>query len=112
MTTTTNFNLELPDFTQSPWHDDINNNLIAIDTLLNTIIGIANYQGPWALSTLYAVNDVAMDIVTGVLYTCDVGHTSASTLAFSDDRTANPTYWSSTTFINGSTVVNFNGGTR
>lgn len=47
----------------------------------------------WAQSTAYVPNNIRKDTVDGKYYVCLVGHTSAGSGTFADDRTANPTYW-------------------
>jgi len=93
MTDTVNFGLKRPDFDVSTWHDDVNNNVAVIDAIIKSKFGTLNVVGIWSLSTIYIANEVLADDVDGNLYTCLIGHTSASSSTFSADRIANPTYW-------------------
>lgn len=94
MTTyTNNFNFPKPAFAASNWHTDMYAFMDSVDALFETFLSVADMTGPWQNSTAYTVGQVALDTTVGGLYECLVGHTSASTGTFGDDRSANPTYW-------------------
>jgi hypothetical protein len=50
-------------------------------------------RGSWANNTAFIPGDYALDVPSSVIWNCAVLHTSAAAGTFTDDRTANPTYW-------------------
>lgn len=56
---------------------------------------LAGSSGTWATSTSYTAGVVVTDGDDSSIWLCASSHTSASSGTFSDDRTANPSYWSS-----------------
>lgn len=95
---TPNFRFGIPDFDTSPWHDDFEALVRAIDTAIHDAL-LSNAED-WANSTAYAVGDIVLDTVAGSIWVCQVAHTSpASPTTFLTFRTANPTYWNTTANI-------------
>jgi hypothetical protein len=94
---TPNFNLVLPHGNRQNWTDLANGNFRLIDAILSTFVSVTNLLGLWTNNTVYTVGDNVVDEDSGVVYTCQVDHTSPSAPdTFLDSRTDNPTYW--TTF--------------
>lgn len=91
-TYTANYKIPKPDFDTDPWHTVLNGSIDRIDTALYQLL-IGSIASEWAVSTAYAVGDIAIDAVDASMWLCLVAHTSGAG-AFSADRTANPTYWS------------------
>jgi len=89
---TTYLNLFLPNFNNSPWHDEVNYNFRAIDAALNSLTGIVA-DGVWQNSTAYTIGQKLFDEVDGSLWRCAVDHTSRASGVMSLDRAAHPTYW-------------------
>jgi hypothetical protein len=96
---TSHFRFGIPDFTQEPWHEDVEDTIRAIDTALYQTL-LTNSTGDWANSTVYAVGMIVIDPNTGMFWTCATAHTSAtSPTTFATDRTNHPTYWNATVTI-------------
>jgi hypothetical protein len=85
-----------PDFDQTPWDEDINNNLAILDAAYGKFITIAGLTGAWLNNTMYVVGQVTVDGVSSTMWQCLVSHTSAATpTTFAQDRAAHPSYWTS-----------------
>jgi len=96
---TAHFRFPIPDFTQEPWHAELQTALRAIDTALYQAVLIQNV-GNWANSTVYAVGAIVIDSATGLMYTCAVANTSsAAPTTFAQERVAHPTFWNATANI-------------
>lgn len=101
MTTTTHFGLNIPDFNTAPWHDEMNDNFIILDTLIAKLMGITNFKGIWKNSTAFVIGEKVIDDVDASMYECLVDHTSAaSPTTFSADRAANPLNWETVNLAN------------
>ena len=88
---TPNLGLGLLEFNFPNWGDDENTNMKIIDAGMS-VIGF-QIEGAWMNSTVYALGDLVVDTDLNSLWRCMIGHTSAATGTFAQDRTANPTYW-------------------
>jgi hypothetical protein len=97
MTETTNFNFNLIDFDQIPWHEDEHNNWHIADALLARYLNVSNVQGVWQNALAVTVGNRYIDSADDTIWEVLVAHTTSSTLIFSADRTANSTYWQSIT---------------
>jgi hypothetical protein len=95
VTTTPFLKLQKPPFDSMPWDEAVNGNMDTLDAYISQFMNVPNFVGAWANSTAYVAGQNALDATNGIIYTCGVTHTSAASPAlFSDDRAANPTYWS------------------
>jgi hypothetical protein len=103
--TTTNYNIPVPKFDETTWQGFYEQGVDIIDAAIFAFTGININQGVWDNATVYAVNDRAVDADNGTLWSCLVGHTSASSGTFAADRTANSSYWEQVTSaaVNGGT---------
>lgn len=90
---TTNYRLREINFDWATWHDEMNANLRDIDTAIAALTGITN-TGVWENSTAYVDGDRRIDEDNLTMYECNVNHTSHASNTFTQDRAANPTYWS------------------
>ncbi len=91
---TPNFALALAYGNRQNWTDLNNDNFRILDALIATYVNVANLQGIWINSFEYTVGDNVVDSTSGVVYTAQVNHTSASVpTTFAEERTNNPTYW-------------------
>lgn len=90
---TDNYGFKLPDFNTTTWHDAVNQNFQAIDTLIKLGTGLSSVKGAWTNAITYAVNDRVLDPSDGSLWQAKVNHISAVAGTFAADRLANPTYW-------------------
>lgn len=86
------FKFEIPDFNTKPWHSTLNATIRRIDTVIYNAL-VSNSATVWAIATEYEAGNIGVDTTDGTIWLCRVNHTSAGSGAFSDDRTANPTYW-------------------
>lgn len=94
MTTTPNLNLNLPDFNESPWHDDVNNNFRSIDAVIKSIFGIDSLQGAYVNSTAVTTGQRYFDTSTGFYYEAQSNFTTeASPTTFASERTSFPSRW-------------------
>lgn len=90
---TTHFRFGIPDFLSAPWHADFQALVQKIDEVLYEIAIVSNIV-PWANSTAYTVGVIVISLEDGLMYTCQVAHTSAaSPTTFAADRIAHPTFW-------------------
>jgi hypothetical protein len=90
---TTHFRFGIPDFLSAPWHADFQALVQKIDEVLYEIAIVENVV-LWANSTAYTVGVMVISPEDGLMYTCQVAHTSAaSPTTFSADRIAHPTFW-------------------
>ena len=55
---TPNFNLIIPEFNITGWHDYLEKNFRSIDALFYNLFEINNYKGIWTNNTVYNVGDV------------------------------------------------------
>ena len=89
--------LNVPEFDQDPWDEDVNDNWQILDAAVGQNLSIPNLQGVWQNSHAYAVGQSAID-TDSQTYQCNVAHTSADPpTTFTQDRTAHPTYWTAIT---------------
>ena len=85
-----------PDFDQTPWDEDVNNNFAVLDAAYGKFIGIGGLTGAWQNATEYVIGQSAVDTANSTLWTCAVTHTSAtSPTTFAQERVAHPSYWTS-----------------
>ena len=95
MATTTNFNFNLIDFDQIPWHEDEHDNWHEVDALLARYLSISNVKGVWQNALAVAVGERYVDSSDDTIWEVLVAHTTSSTLTFSAERAAQSTYWQS-----------------
>ena len=87
-------NFNLVNFDWLAWHDYEHDNWIDIDVLLQSITGILSITGVWKNNTTVTIPQRYSDREDGTLWECLVDHTTAATpTLFSEDRAANPGYW-------------------
>lgn len=105
---TPNYNLTVPTFDSPIWQTSHENNLDIIDAVLYAVSGLSNVQGLWDNEVAYVAAQRVVSPADGTVWQVAVAHTSSSSGSFSDDRIANPTYWTQviTTFYNGGTWAN------
>ncbi len=72
--------------------DEEHSNLTIMDTVLFALGGISGILGEWLNATAYLVGDRVID-TDGKVYQCAIANTSAASGTFTNDRTANPTFW-------------------
>lgn len=91
------FRWGIPDFTTGPWHGDWDTLVRSIDrTLYSALIAAGAVE--WTNATAFEPGTIAIDPDDGTIWVVEVAHTSAvSPTTFAQDRTANPTFWSSLT---------------
>lgn len=95
---TPNFNLIIPEFNISGWHDYLEENFRSIDALFYNIFDINNYKGAWQRLTTYTVGQVVFVADTqeasqsGKMFKILVEHTTTNE-PFDSFYTANPTYY-------------------
>lgn len=76
------------------WSELLNANFDILDATVSSYYALPNFQGIWQNATAYAVNDLAVDSSSGIIYKVLVAHTSASIpTTFAEDRADNPSYW-------------------
>lgn len=91
---TSNLHLRVPIFDQDPWDEDVNANWYVLDAAVGKFFGVANLVGVWLNNTAYSSGQTVIDSTDGSMWTCNIGHTSATTpTSFSADRVAHPSYW-------------------
>ena len=94
---TPNFNLIIPEFNITGWHDYLEENFRSIDAMFYNLFGINNFKGQWKNSTVYNVDDVVFigedTDYSGRLVKVLVQHTTAGTENFTEFFTANPSYY-------------------
>jgi hypothetical protein len=95
MTETTNFSFNLIDFDKIPWHTDEHDNWHSVDALLARYVAISNVKGVWQNATAVTVGQRYIDSVSDTIWEVLVAHTTSSTITFSAERTAQPSYWQS-----------------
>jgi hypothetical protein len=96
---TSNYKFWLPPFNLKVWQDYVNQNFQVMDAVLSRFVAINNLAGVWTNTTAYSAGNRVVDPDDGTIYTCAVGHTSASSpTTFAQDRVAHPTYWVIFTF--------------
>ena len=89
----THFRLPIPDFRSSPWHEQLQAAIQAIDNLTYRAL-VAGNTDLWANSTAMSIGHIRVDPLLGSLWLCQVAHTSpASPTTFAQSRASNPTYW-------------------
>ncbi len=93
---TPNFNLIIPEFNISGWHDYLEENFRSIDALFYNLFGINNYNGIWKKLTSYTAGQVVFigedDNYSGRLVKVLVDHTTTND-DFSTFFENNPTYY-------------------
>lgn len=93
---TPNFNLIIPEFNISGWHDYLEENFRSIDALFYNLFGINNYSGIWEKLTSYTAGQVVFigedEEYSGRLVKVLVDHTTTND-DFSTFFANNPTYY-------------------
>lgn len=93
---TPNFNLIIPEFNISGWHDYLEENFRSIDALFYNLFGINNYSGIWEKLTTYTAGQVVFigedTNYSGRLVKVLVNHTTTND-DFTTFFTNNPTYY-------------------
>lgn len=93
---TPNFNLIIPEFNISGWHDYLEENFRSIDALFYNLFGINNYSGIWEKLTSYTAGQVVFigedTNYSGRLVKVLVNHTTTND-DFTTFFTNNPTYY-------------------
>lgn len=89
---TPNIGLPLINFNTPTWHTYAWESNRIIDGILNSVIGVTNLSGLWAVSTAYVVGNRIINPANGLIYECAVAHTSG-TDTMNSDITAHPSYW-------------------
>jgi hypothetical protein len=96
---TAHFRFPIPDFTQEPWHAELQSFLRAVDTAIYQAILIQNV-GNWTNSAVYSIGSIVIDSATGLMWTCAVANTSSvAPTTFAQERVAHPTFWNATANI-------------
>jgi hypothetical protein len=96
---TAHFRFPIPDFTQEPWHAELQSFLRAVDTAIYQAVLIQNV-GNWTNSTVYSIGSIVIDSATGLMWTCAVANTSSTApTTFAQERVAHPTFWNATANI-------------
>lgn len=94
---TPNFNLIIPEFNITGWHDYLEENFRSIDAMFYNIFAINGYKGLWKNNTIYNINDVIFvndeGEYNGRLFKVLVEHTTTSTGTFTDFYENNPTLY-------------------
>lgn len=94
---TPNFNLIIPEFNITGWHDYLEENFRSIDAMFYNVFAINGYKGLWKNSTTYNVNDVIFvdddGDYNGRLFKILVEHTTPGTGTFTDFYEDNPTLY-------------------
>lgn len=91
--TTPNYSFRIPYFDTPGWGREMERNLDTIDAVLYASTNFGGIVGPWLNSTVYIQGQRVVDQTDSTIWECNVGHTSAATGSFADDRAANPTLW-------------------
>lgn len=90
---TPNYNLRIPVFDAPGWGRELERSYAIIDAVMFAISGFTNVKGVWNNNIIYEVGQRVVDANTSLIYAAQVGHTSAVTGTFDEDRLAHPTYW-------------------
>lgn len=94
--------LTQPDFDQTPWDEQINNDLSILDAAFGKFFSAPGLSGVWQNATTYVVGQSVVEPIDSTIWTCQVSNTSAAApTTFAQDRTAHPTYWTSTGTVSG-----------
>lgn len=92
-TYTARFRFNKPDFRTSPWSSQLNENADRIDDIIYRLMqafSIGIYQN----SLLVEPGNILYDPDNGSLWLNNIEHTTLATGSFSDERVANPSFWS------------------
>lgn len=96
-TVTPNLRLNVPDFDQAPWDQDVNTNWHVLDATVGMFSAIPNLVGVWKNSTAYVYGQSTIDAVDSSIWMCAQSHTSSALpTAFSLERVQYPARWSQT----------------
>lgn len=91
---TPNIALNRPNFNDSSWHDDINENFENIDAVLNAVSGITSLLGLYQNSTAVMTGQRYFDDTTFVYYQAQSNFTTmASPNTFATERATYPSRW-------------------
>jgi hypothetical protein len=94
--------LTQPDFDQTPWDEQINGDLAILDAAFGKFFAAPGLSGVWQNATTYVVGQSVVEPVDSTIWTCQVSNTSAAApTTFAQDRTAHPTYWTTTGTVSG-----------
>lgn len=91
---TPNLNLYLPNFNDSPWHDEINDNFRSLDATIKSIFGIQGLLGEYLNSTAVTTGQRYFDVDAGFYYEAQSDFTTlAAPNTFAQERAAHPDRW-------------------
>lgn len=94
MSVTPNLNLNLPNFNNSPWHDDVNDNFRNIDATIKSVLGLDNLKGAYQNSTAVTSGERYFDTSTGFYYEAQSAFTTeAYPTTFATERANYPARW-------------------
>ena len=92
--TTTNLKLNVPEFDQSPWDVDVNDNWIILDAVVGQFSTLPNMVGVWKNSTAYVYGQTTVDAADGSIWSCIQTNTSsAAPTTFAQERVSFPARW-------------------
>lgn len=106
------FRFPVPDFLAEPWVTQLSNTFDMIDAQMWGVQASSQLL-PWTNSTTYSIGQVAIDPDFSTVWECQVAHVSAAApTTFSQDRTANPTYWTfGVIAVADAVTINYNNAT-
>lgn len=90
---TPNYRLVLTDFNRKGWQNEYYNNMRTIDSVLSTILTVADFVGVWENSEDYTAGQKVVDGDTSIIYEALEDHTSATTGTFAEERADNEDLW-------------------
>lgn len=94
---TPNLKLNVPEFDQIPWDEDVNTNWMVLDATVGMFSAIPNLRGMWKNSTEYLYGQSAIDPLDSSIWTCVQFHTSSALpTTFDQERILYPARWSMT----------------
>jgi hypothetical protein len=95
---TPNLKLNVPDFDQDPWDQDVNTNWAILDATVGLYTAIPNLTGVWRNTTAYTYGQSTIDPADSSIWSCAQAHTSSDApTTFQQDRVQYPIRWSATT---------------
>lgn len=94
---TPNLKLNVPEFDQSPWDQDVNTNWLVLDAAVGMFTAIPNLVGVWKNSTSYLYGQSVIDAADSSIWVCVQTHTSSAIPAtFPVERAQYPARWTQT----------------
>lgn len=92
---TLNIALKMPNFNDSPWHDELNENFANIDALFRSVLGLSALLGEYQNSTAVTEGQRYYDATTGTYYEAQSDFTTmAAPNTFATERSTYPLRWS------------------